>query len=178
MAIKQQETTQNHKKPQSIKPQQSTKKSKKTLPKKKEKIPPLSQLCWNCKRAVNAEGCRCSWADREVPVKGWTAIPNIVRQSGRQPIKTYYITKCPLFIEDKPWGCDFTTTYDWLAREYGKSRTYIRDNFIKFLERYQKQHNVELPLWMFEGQPQRRKKSKKTTECEYLNEIGGQETDE
>lgn len=54
------------------------------------------QLCWDCQRALPRRGC--SWADKFEPVKGWTATPKVM--SGG--IHTFAITKCPLFIPDKP----------------------------------------------------------------------------
>lgn len=152
----------------------ATTKTTTTTTTKKPKIPPLSQLCWNCKRAVNSKDFKCPWADKGVPIKGWTAAPNIVKQSGRKPISSYYITGCPLYIEDKPWGCDFTSVYNWLGKEFGHCRAYIRAHYMEFLAKYERKHNTNLPLWMFEDiptKPRKRKNYKETVADGERNET-------
>ena len=134
---------------------------------KKPKIPPLSQLCWNCKRAVNSKDFKCPWADNGTPIEGWTATPNIVKQGGRKDIDTYYVTGCPLYIEDKPWGCDYTTALVWLANELGYSTAYVRRNYKKMLEIYEKRYDKKLPLWMFEKEH--------STDCTGKNREKGEE---
>lgn len=126
------------------------------------KIPPLSQLCWNCKRAVNSKEFRCSWADNGTPIKGWTAHPNTVRQSGRKPIETYYITECPLYVKDKPWGCDYVSAVKWLAKELDTNIRFVQQHYQEMLKKYEQLTGAKLPLWLFEKE--RRKdynKSKK-----------------
>jgi len=117
---------------------------------KKPKIPPLSQLCWNCKRAVNSENFKCPWADKGIPIKGWTAAPNTVKQGGRKDIDTYYVTNCPLYVQDKPWGCDYSTALIWLAKELNYSVAYVRRNYQRMLNLYEEIYDKKLPLWMFE----------------------------
>lgn len=59
-----------------------------------------AQLCWECDRATGG----CSWSRRFIPVKGWTAKPTIIRDDSETygtVIKSYHITKCPLFKADK-----------------------------------------------------------------------------
>lgn len=62
------------------------------------------QLCWNCKRAVNCESLTCPWAARGEPIDGWKAEESEFRDrmgSDVKVIKTYCITECPLFIQDR-----------------------------------------------------------------------------
>lgn len=117
---------------------------------KKPKIPPLSQLCWNCKRAVNSKDFKCPWADTGIPVEGWCAIQNTVHQSGRKDIDSYYVTSCPLYVQDKPWGCDHRSALVWLAKELKFTEVYVRCNWLKMLEFYEQTRGEKLPLWMYE----------------------------
>ena len=55
-----------------------------------------TQLCWKCDKATGG----CSWAHNGTPVKGWTAEPTVIRDDtdiNGSIIKSYRITKCPLF---------------------------------------------------------------------------------
>ena len=59
-----------------------------------------NSLCWQCKRAYGL----CSWSDRFKPVKGWEAVPTVVKgeKKGNNPAIPYYeVKKCPLFIQDR-----------------------------------------------------------------------------
>lgn len=62
------------------------------------------QLCWNCKRAVNCEPLTCPWAAFGKPIDGWKAEKSEFRDgfgSSVKIVKTYCITECPLFIQDR-----------------------------------------------------------------------------
>lgn len=62
------------------------------------------QLCYRCARAVGF----CSWSKRFEPIEGWTAKPTKISHLGNKrcekvclkDIDSYYITECPLFIEE------------------------------------------------------------------------------
>lgn len=53
-------------------------------------------ICMDCIR----DGRTCSWIRNETPVKGWSATPSVIKFGDRE-IETFYITKCPLYIEHK-----------------------------------------------------------------------------
>ncbi len=44
----------------------------------------------------------CSWIDKLIPVKGWTAIPSKLRNSNGIYDDSYIVTKCPLFKKMRP----------------------------------------------------------------------------
>ena len=48
---------------------------------------PKHTLCWDCANSTNSG---CSWSDKFIPVKGWTAVRNEEKDS-------YQVMKCPLF---------------------------------------------------------------------------------
>ena len=55
-------------------------------------------LCFRCGNACGG----CSWADRFVPVSGWTATPTKIRANCKiGQIDSYYVEACPEFQADK-----------------------------------------------------------------------------
>ena len=48
-------------------------------------------ICWNCANATGG----CSWADKLVPVEGWTA-----EEVRKECLHTYQVYACPLFVQD------------------------------------------------------------------------------
>ena len=53
----------------------------------------VGQPCWVCSRACGG----CEWSESFKPVKGWDAIPTIVKDS-KGDFSSYIIKKCPKFI--------------------------------------------------------------------------------
>ncbi len=53
-------------------------------------------ICFDCINAVGG----CSWSQFFKPVKGWTAKRTKIKVNETTTLKTYYITACPLFIQD------------------------------------------------------------------------------
>ncbi len=52
-------------------------------------------LCWSCKKSTTGE---CSWSKRFIPVKGWKANKNTLRDNkGNRSIISYAVKKCPEF---------------------------------------------------------------------------------
>ncbi len=52
------------------------------------------QLCWQCKNACGG----CSWSQSFIPIEGWEAEPNTIRDD-EGDIRSYRIIKCPQFIK-------------------------------------------------------------------------------
>lgn len=50
-------------------------------------------LCWQCSKACGG----CSWSDKLVPVKGWTAQENYIASGG---FMSYNVERCPQFVHD------------------------------------------------------------------------------
>ena len=88
-----------------------------------------STLCWHCARAV----AKCPWSKHFKPVKGWTAIPTVIKSLYLDgtilSIDSYVVLKCPLFIPDaeckpKPTNADVAkklrisqrTYYRWVSK--------------------------------------------------------------
>lgn len=57
-----------------------------------------ANICFDCQRACGG----CSWSQDFTPVPGWTAKPVKLKQSPGEPIDTYHITGCPLFLPHPP----------------------------------------------------------------------------
>ena len=55
-------------------------------------------LCWDCVRAKTEQGC--PWADKFLPVEGWTADATTLKTSYGEE-SSYHIRKCPLFVEGR-----------------------------------------------------------------------------
>ena len=55
----------------------------------------LHTLCWSCKHATN--GRVCCWAGELKPVKGWVAIPTVIKE---YQTESAYVTESPKFQED------------------------------------------------------------------------------
>ena len=51
------------------------------------------QICIFCKKACGG----CSWSRRFIPVRGWDAIPTIIKNTNGD-IPSYKINTCPQFI--------------------------------------------------------------------------------
>ena len=53
-------------------------------------------LCWDCEKSLGG----CSWADKFIPVKGWTAIKTQKRQNTKESIDSFDVYECPQFERD------------------------------------------------------------------------------
>lgn len=64
---------------------------------------PMS-LCWRCRRSYTKG---CSWAEKFVPVPGWTAEEQYIKllwKNVNQKIQTFIVLSCPLFKDEAPNG--------------------------------------------------------------------------
>ena len=115
------------------------------------------QLCWNCKRCTNPTGLECPWAEKGVPVEGWTAA------QGREYYKydtegkrvgclgtTYIVKECPLYVKDKPYGT-YNEALQHIAETLGLSiRTVAAggSRTSKCIKRYEKLTGERVPSWV------------------------------
>ena len=60
------------------------------------------------------------------------------------------IKSCPLYLEDEPWGCDYSDVVEWLKKTFGVSQRSAYYNYFSLLVRYEKQTKKTLPLWLWE----------------------------
>lgn len=111
--------------------------------------PPLSQPCWNCKRAIPCKE-QCQWAADSKPIKGWVAEKRTIKESANKPFETYMIKSCPLYLEDEPWGCDYSDVVEWLKKTFGVSQRTAYYNYFSLLVRYEEETKKTLPLWLWE----------------------------
>lgn len=56
-------------------------------------------LCWTCQ--VPGTG-GCSWDRHFQPVDGWTAEATVLRSWDSDPVESYCVTACPLYVPMKP----------------------------------------------------------------------------
>lgn len=61
-------------------------------------------LCWLCQRSYKP-GVMCSWARRFVPVVGWEAVYNPIKEyHGAKQFRykdSYIVERCPQFLPDR-----------------------------------------------------------------------------
>lgn len=56
---------------------------------------PAFALCWNCQNAVPEGKKGCSWSKKQIPVRGWTAVPGKTRKGG------WRVIDCPEYMDDE-----------------------------------------------------------------------------
>lgn len=113
----------------------------------------MENICINCKRALNKEGCSCSWAERLVPVKGWTATKVLrkiwINEQGKQIYNQgWHVTACPLYIQD----VECMTVIEWykkIAKELNKCPNTIFKKFDKYAPLYEQKTGEKIPEWVF-----------------------------
>lgn len=115
----------------------------------------LDQLCWSCKRCTNPEGYECPWAADGIPVEGWTATSGREYFSEKSVItgrrksigRSYEITECPLFVKDKPFST-YIEALNYIAKKLGVKLETVHGKSVKYIKRFEKQFNEELPEWV------------------------------
>ncbi len=113
------------------------------------------QLCWNCKRCTNPDNLTCSWAEKGIPVDGWTAAQgreyfsekNLITGERKSIGRSYVISECPLFIKDKPFAT-YAEALDYIAKKLGVKSETVYGKSVKYIKRFEKQFGEKLPKWV------------------------------
>lgn len=68
------------------------------------KLSAAGTLCWRCRNAVPDPDGRqgCSWSRDFEPVKGWTAVPQLLKCPDKDDAETFHVVSCPEFVPDPP----------------------------------------------------------------------------
>lgn len=104
----------------------------------------LESICWNCKKALSAPDCYCSWSKRLRPVKGWKAIPGAKLANTEERGKI--VLECPEFEQWYEYTC-WKEVYEELSKHFKKNPFTLRRNIYYWLQKYQKEIGKEVPRW-------------------------------
>lgn len=115
------------------------------------------QLCWNCKRCTNPSGLECPWAEKGVPVEGWTAAQgreyymyNIEGKKVGCIGTTYLIKECPLYVKDKPYD-SYNEALKHIAETLGLNPRTLSGGdpqISKCIKRYEALTGETVPYWI------------------------------
>jgi len=56
-----------------------------------------STLCWTCQ---NGYANKCPWMTDFTPVEGWEAEKTVIMDNIREPIDSYLVIKCPMYVKE------------------------------------------------------------------------------
>lgn len=102
-----------------------------------------STLCWTCQ---NGYANKCPWMTDFTPVEGWEAEKTVIRDNIREPIDSYLVIKCPMYVkenikENKTYLSNYKNIQGILKNKKlsEKDRYFLNELYLIGLKRFEKE---------------------------------------
>lgn len=97
-----------------------------------------SSICWRCQNACR----KCPWSKNFEPIAGWKAIPTKIYSHDKIYIDSFFVKKCPLFVEDEKNM--IRVSLEWVSNKLGLTKRAVNKMTYNELIEICNKHQINL----------------------------------